>query len=92
MARFRVCGLPWAVCPNCMGEQLESIDERYTCPRCGRSWARSERDPCPDAATVLLGNAPGVVAEPQSQAVCMSHAATKVCAELTRLGWAPMVK
>ncbi len=39
------CGVPWPVCPTCLGEGLWGSAGRWRCPRCGGEWA--EADPLP---------------------------------------------
>jgi hypothetical protein len=50
------CGLPWGVCPRCLGlgQGLSSSGRLSWCPGCWRRWPDLDMDPClwPVAATV----------------------------------------
>lgn len=73
------CGVPWPVCPVCLGEGLSVSAGRATCDRCGGSWPEGERVPCPAPATVVLSDAAG-----EKGRVCESHAAHPSAAELRK--------
>ena len=73
------CGVPWPVCPDCLGVGLELSAGRARCPSCGREWPAEERDPCPDPAAVELADAEGATGR-----VCRSHAAHPSAARLAR--------
>lgn len=63
------CNVPWPVCPDCLGEPLVSSADLSQCPRCRRRWAKTERDPCPDTATVQVRDSSGGCGR-----MCRSHA------------------
>jgi hypothetical protein len=63
------CGVPWPICPDCLGEPLDRAQGRSFCPRCRRAWLDEERDPCPDPATSLVRDAQG-----GELRMCRSHA------------------
>jgi hypothetical protein len=54
MTRAAVCGVPWPVCPDCLGEPLTRTAAVAWCARCRRRWDDGERMPCPDVATVKV--------------------------------------
>lgn len=66
----KACGVPWPVCPDCVGEGLVTSAGVSRCPKCAREWPASAREPCPDNATHPLVDAVG-----GHQRVCASHAA-----------------
>lgn len=56
------CGVPWPVCVYCRGAGLSTSAGVSTCPRCAREWPADERNPCPDSATTVIGDAEGATA------------------------------
>ena len=64
----RRCGVPWPVCPYCLGRGLEESAGRASCPVCRREWAISAVEPCPWPAVELLCGVDG------GGLVCASHA------------------
>jgi len=75
------CGVPWPVCPSCLGEGLWGSAGRWRCQRCGRDWAASERIPCPDPGAVALADEGG---GGRVRLVCASHAEHPSAAKLRR--------
>lgn len=66
---MKPCGVPWPICPDCLGEPLDSSGGFSRCPRCRRRWRDASRDPCPDAATATVRDTAG-----SAGALCISHA------------------
>jgi hypothetical protein len=64
------CGVPWPVCPDCLGRGLSLTAGRATCGGCGRTWDQSEVVPCPWPQATELAGVTGA-----RLAVCASHAA-----------------
>ena len=69
-AETKPCGVPWPVCPNCVGQGLTMTGGRAICPRCDRAWAQAEVVPCPWPRAAELADSSGA-----TLAVCASHAA-----------------
>jgi hypothetical protein len=65
-----LCGLPWPVCPEDLGQRLSSRAGTAWCPGCGRRWPLDEVEPCPWPGQVRLWDQEG-----SEQVVCRSHAA-----------------
>ena len=63
------CGLPWPVCPNCLGQGLVSSGRHAACPRCRRRWPDLEVDPCPWPAAATVTDRDGAALR-----LCASHA------------------
>jgi hypothetical protein len=63
------CPIPWAVCPDCVGQGLSADQRGMFCPSCRRRFAADEREPCPELATVDVRDQAGTVAH-----LCRSHA------------------
>jgi hypothetical protein len=63
-----VCGIPWPVCPDCLGQELEVSTETGTCPDCGRTWPVEEVALCPWEARIRLRDVEG-----SEIVVCCSH-------------------
>jgi NAD-dependent SIR2 family protein deacetylase len=74
------CGVPWPVCPRCLGEGLHGTAGRWRCPRCGSEWADAARVPCPDPAVVVLTDLEG-----RRCYVCASHASHPSVAKWRRV-------
>lgn len=53
------CGVAWGVCPECPGEALRPDDGAARCARCGGSWDRAARAPCPDPADAHVSDGRG---------------------------------
>jgi hypothetical protein len=64
-----LCGLPWAVCPHCLGRGLVSSGGWSQCPRCRRRWADLEVEPCPWPAAATVHDRDG-----GRLRACASHA------------------
>lgn len=71
MQTLERCGLPWPVCPDCLGQDLIEAGDTARCPSCRRRWPRDEVVPCPWAATARLWDAEGA-----EVLACRSHAAS----------------
>lgn len=76
MAKQTRCGVPWPVCPDCLGEGLFASAGEAWCRRCLRRWKTSEVDPCPWPAAELLSDGS------TTSRVCASHAAHASAAKL----------
>lgn len=63
------CGLPWPVCPNCLGQALVSSGRQSWCPSCRRRWPDLEVDPCPWPAAATVTDRGG-----ERLRLCASHA------------------
>jgi hypothetical protein len=64
------CGVPWPVCPDCLGQGLSLIAGRAVCPRCDRAWDQGAVIPCPWPRAAELVDSTGA-----RLSVCASHAA-----------------
>ncbi len=69
MAKEKPCGVPWAVCPDCIGAGLTQSAGIAWCERCMRRWPIKDVEPCPWPATRDLWDGE------QRGRVCASHAA-----------------
>jgi hypothetical protein len=49
-----LCGLPWPVCSDDLGQRLSSRAGTAWCPGCGRRWPLDEVEPCPWPGQVRL--------------------------------------
>lgn len=63
------CGLPWGVCPRCLGQGLASSARWSQCPRCRRRWPDLEVEPCPWPAAATVTDRDG-----ERLRLCASHA------------------
>jgi hypothetical protein len=64
-----LCGLPWSVCPACLGQALASSGRWSRCQRCRRRWPDLEVEPCPwPAAATVTDRGSGRLR------LCASHA------------------
>ena len=79
--RMSACGIPWPVCPRCLGEGLWGSAGRWRCPCCGGEWTEDERIPCPDPGTVALADEGG---GGMVRLVCASHAVHPSAAKLRK--------
>lgn len=82
------CGVPWPVCPDCLGVGLETSAGQSRCPRCRRVWPDDRVMPCPWPASVRLADADTGEAVVGMGIVCASHAAHPSAAGLRRKGGA----
>lgn len=51
------CGVPWPVCPDCLGEPLSWSADVARCWLCDRRFPAASRTPCSDPATVTITGA-----------------------------------
>jgi hypothetical protein len=75
-----LCGLPWPVCPDDLGQRLSSRASTAWCPSCGRRWPLDEVEPCPWPGQVRLWDPEG-----SERVVCRSHAAHPSAARLVAI-------
>lgn len=66
---MKPCGVPWPICPDCLGEPLYTSGGSSRCPRCRRRWLDVERNPCPDEQTATVRDTAGGAGP-----LCRSHA------------------
>ena len=62
------CGLPWPVCPHCLGQALTSSGRQSWCPSCRRRWPDLEVDPWPWPAAATVTDRDG-----ERLRLCASH-------------------
>ncbi len=62
------CGLPWPVCPHCLGQGLSSSGRQSWCPGCRRRWPTLQVDPCPWPAVATVTDREGAELR-----LCASH-------------------
>lgn len=74
------CGMPWPVCPYCLGQGLSLRSGTATCPSCTRSWPVGDVAPCPWPASDVISDAAERTAH-----VCRSHASHPSPGDLTRM-------
>lgn len=70
MSGAEPCGVPWPVCPDCLGQGLSMMAGRAVCPRCNRAWDERDVIPCPWPRSAELTDGTGATLR-----VCASHAA-----------------
>ena len=66
----RQCGVPWPVCPICLGTGMLVTGRLATCSRCGDTVPWHENYRCKEPVSTLLTDSSGAIAP-----VCASHAA-----------------
>jgi hypothetical protein len=75
-----LCGLPWPVCPDGLGQRLSLRAGTAWCPSCGRGWPLDEVEPCPWPGRVRLWDPEG-----SERVVCRSHVAHPSAARLVAI-------
>jgi hypothetical protein len=75
-----LCGLPWPVCPDDLGQRLSSRAGTAWCPGCSRRWPLAEVEPRPWPGQVRLWDQQG-----RERVVCRSHAAHPSMARLVAI-------